>query len=79
MARLNAGEYPQAESSSAASSRGAKLMTEKAKLVADGVTFVDEHLEPDLPDDQRMTYYVVTLTWYARAMVTAGSDVSGAE
>ena len=40
--------------------------TAKQRLAADGVKFIDEHLEPmDIEDDKRMTYYIVTLTWDA--------------
>lgn len=42
----------------------------KQRLVADSVRFIDEHLEPSVEDDsQRMTYYVVTLTWNATAAI----------
>lgn len=35
----------------------------KQRLVADGVKFIDENLEPHLPEDKLQTYYVVTMTW----------------
>ena len=44
-----------------------KHLTAKQQLVADGVKFIDEHLEPDTEDEEeRMTYYIVTLTWNPR-------------
>lgn len=42
-----------------------KPTTAKERLVADGVKFWDEDMEPDLPEDKTLTYYVVHLTWYA--------------
>lgn len=67
-------------SSGSKSEAPAKLPNAKERLVAQGVRFVDENLEPRLPENQLQTYYVVTLTWYAhRDLAGPGEpfDISG--
>ena len=39
----------------------------KERLIKDGVKFEDAELDTDLAEDQYLCYYVVTLTWNARA------------
>ncbi|KAL2047036.1 hypothetical protein N7G274_001054 [Stereocaulon virgatum] len=40
----------------------------KERLVKGGVIFEDMELDPDIAEDQYLCYYVVTLTWNARAI-----------
>lgn len=42
-----------------------RVLTPKARLVATGVKFIEEELEPRLAVDVAQTYYVITLTWSA--------------
>lgn len=60
------GRFAESNAGSSTSQTRSRVLTPKERLVATGVRFIDENLEPRLPVDEAQTYYVITLTWLAR-------------